>query len=127
MNNFYINNKKFTCFFLFMLWCSCLGFLGCGSLSEMPAEKRVVVSYQSTGEVLGVAKTTLKRLCASGVLDKDDCVDARAAYNEAVGIYKVLGDVAELALDSGDDTAYQSMARRLMALLDIINKYIGES
>ncbi len=110
-----------------MLWCFCLSSLGCGSLSEMPTEKKVVVSYQSTGEVLKVSKTTLRRLCASGVLEKDDCAAAKAAYNEAVGIYKVLGDVAELALDSGDDTAYQSMARRLMTLLDIINKYIGES
>ena len=126
MENFYINNKKFTCFFLFMLLCLCLSSLGCGSLNNMPAEKRVVVSYQATAEILRTSKATLKALCASGALDEEACIGAKRAYDEAVDIYKLLGNVAGLALDSGDDTAYQNMARRLMVLLDILNKYIGD-
>ena len=118
--NFYINNKKFTCFFLFVLWSLSLCSLGC---SSMPWQKQTLVSYQVMGETLKSSKVVLIELCLNGTLSEKDCSEARDAYNQAVDVYKVLGNQAIIAMDIGSDTIYKSMARHLMALLADLAKY----
>jgi hypothetical protein len=123
LKNFYINNKKFTCFFLFVLW-SLFVFssLGCGSI-----QKRTVVTYESIGVTLETAKPTLIALCAGGVLDEGDCIAAREAFNQAVTAYKAMGVAAAIAVDTGDDTQYRDLAMELSELFVILNKYLAAS
>ena len=121
MKNFYINNKKFTCFFLFVLWSLSLSSLGCGS---MPWQKRTVVTYETIGATLEEAKPALIVLCADGTLDKADCIAAREAYNQAVTIYKAMGAAATIAIDTGDDSDYRNLAGELAELFIILNAFL---
>lgn len=99
------------------------GLIGCGTLQDMPTETKVTVTYESMGAVLETALPTLQALCDNGTMNADDCAEAKKAYNEAVAIYKFLGDVAVVAVDTGDDSSYKMMAARLMKLLTQIQAY----
>lgn len=122
--NFYINTKKFTCFFLFVLWSLSLCSLGC---SSMPWQKQTVISYQIMGETLQSSKTVLQELCLTGALSAEDCSTARTTYNQAVDIYKLLGNQALIAIDIGNDSVYKQLAAQLMQLLVILGEYQGGS
>ncbi len=100
-------------------------FIGCGSFGSMPIEKQVVISYEVMGETLKTAKPTMIGLCASGDISAEDCVNARNAYNEAVTLYKMLGEMAIVAVDTGDGSNYQELSLQLMALLTTIQTYTG--
>ena len=121
MKNFYINNKKFTCFFLFVLWSLSLSSLGCGNMSW---QKRTVITYETIGATLEEAKPALQALCLNGVLDEGDCTAAREAYNQAVTAYKAMGVAAVIAIDTGDDTQYRNLAKELSELLIILNEFL---
>ncbi len=100
-------------------------FVGCGSFRSMPPEKQVLLSYEVMGETIQAAKPALMALCASGELSADDCIEARTAYNNAVAIYYSLGEMAKIAINTGDNKDYQGLATELMGLLTVINTYTG--
>jgi hypothetical protein len=85
------------------------------------------MGYEGIGAVLKTAKPILMSFCYDGTLNPDDCVKARSAYNEAVSIYKFLGDIAMVVMDTGDDSSYQMMSVRLVTLITRIQNYAGES
>ncbi len=119
MTNYY--SKKITCFFLLTLLVV-LGSLGCSSMSW---QKRTVFSYDAAGEVLKASKAILKGMCIDGTLNAEDCAAAKKAYNDAVGIYKLLGTTAILAIDTGDPGSYNQMQAQLMELLTQIADFTG--
>ncbi len=97
--------------------------VGCGSFRSMPPEKQVLLSYEVMGETIQTAKPILITLCDTGELSPEDCIEARAAYNNAVTVYYLLGETAKIAIDTGDNTDYQGMAAQLMTLLTMIQTY----
>ncbi|MEE9356239.1 MAG: hypothetical protein V3U75_11670 [Methylococcaceae bacterium] len=101
------------------------GFMGCGTLQDVPTETKVVLTYESMGAVLETALPTLQGLCSTGTMSAEDCIEAKMAYNEAVAIYKFLGDAAILAVDTGDYSSFKIMATRLMKLLNQLQAYGG--
>ncbi len=111
-----------TYFFIIMavLAFSAVGCVGCKS---RPMETKVVLTYSSMGAVIESALPTLKKLCEAKTLSDEECAEAKKAYNEAVAIYKFLGDVAIVAVDTGDDSSYKTMATRLMGLLSQLQSY----
>ena len=125
MKNFYIDTK-FLSLLILMLWSlSLIGSLGCSSIfSNAPREVQVVTAYQSMGATLEEAKPAILNLCATGTLKDADCVKAKAAYNQAVTIYKTMAKAADLAVDTGDDTNLRAKTLRLQELLVIINQFI---
>jgi len=98
-------------------------FTGCGTLQDMPRETKVVLTYESMGAVIGTALPTLQELCKTGAMSAEDCIEAKDLYNEAVSIYKFLGDGAIIAVDTGDESSYKIMAAKLMELLAQIQAY----
>jgi hypothetical protein len=102
------------------------GLLGCGAFRDMPTETKVVMSYEGMGAVLQTSKPILQAFCQDGTINPADCIEARKAYNEAVSIYKFLGDIALVAIDTGNDSSYQMMTTRLMDLLVKIQGYTGD-
>lgn len=122
MKNFYIDTKKFTCFFLLILWSlSVLSPLGC---SSMPWQVKTVVTYQSVGVTMDEAKTAVLAMCKNGTLDQVDCRKAKHAYNQAVTVYKAMGVAADVAMDTGDDLEYRSLALQLSHLLEVVNSFL---
>lgn len=101
------------------------GLIGCGTLQDIPTETKVVLTYESMGAVLETALPALQGLCSTGAMSAEDCIEAKKAYNEAVAIYKFLGEAAILAVDTGDDSSFKMMAARLMKLLNQIQAYGG--
>jgi hypothetical protein len=99
--------------------------IGCGTLQDMPTETKVVLTYESMGAVLETALPTLQGLCSTGAMNAEDCIDAKKVYNEAVSIYKFLGDAAIIAVDTGSDSSFKAMTVRLMKLLTQIQAYVS--
>lgn len=122
MKSFYINNKNLTCFFLLILWCLCLGSLGCGSMSW---QKRTMISYEAAGEVLQASQPILRAMCEDGTLSPEDCIAARKTYNDAVEIYKIMGNAAIIAMDTGEQSVYKDLNIRLMEILGQIAEFTG--
>ena len=120
MNFSLINQKNLPRFLLITLMCISLCSFGCSSMS---AKKQTVLSYEVVGEVLKAAQPTLKSLCSNGILDAEECAEAKDAYNKAVDIYKIMGTVAIIAMDTGDQSAYQVLQVDLMELLTQISKF----
>jgi hypothetical protein len=90
----------------------------------MSWQKRTVITYETIGVTLEEAKPALIVLCADGILDKADCIAAREAYNQAVTVYKTLGVAAMIAIDTGDDTQYRTLALELSELLTVLNRFL---
>lgn len=89
----------------------------------MPWEKKTMVSYQSAGEVLKSAQPTLKTLCADGTFTAEECLESKDAYNAAVSAYKIMGDAAIIAIDTGDQSSYVDLQKNLGKLLADLAKY----
>jgi hypothetical protein len=100
---------------------------GCAGFRDLPTETKVVMSYEGMGAVLETSKPILQAFCQDGTINPGDCIEARKAYNEAVSIYKFLGDIALVAIDTGDDSSYTMMVGRLMDLLIKIQEYTGKN
>lgn len=113
-------NKNLTLFFLFTL-AVVLFSQGCGA----SLQKRTMVSYESAGAVLDNALPVLKGFCIDGTLNSVDCASAKKAYNDAVGIYKLLGTAAIVAIDSGDNGSYLAKKAELAELLTALSKFTG--
>jgi hypothetical protein len=90
----------------------------------MSWQKKTVITYETIGVTLEEAKPALIALCADGILDKADCIAAREAYNQAVTAYRAMGVTAMIALDTGDDTQYRSIALELSELLTVLNRFL---
>ena len=120
------NNLGFICgvgaIVLILIWLVS----GCGMLDRMPPEKQVVMTYTVMGETLNTAKPILISLCKSETMSAEDCKAARMAYNDAVKIYKRLGQYALKAIDKGNSDSYNSLALEFMELLTVIDKYINK-
>jgi len=99
------------------------GLIGCGTLADIPTETKVVLAYESMGAVLETALPALQGLCGTGAMSAEDCIEAKKVYNEAVSIYKFLGDVAIVAVDTGEDSSFKMMSARLMKLLNQLQAY----
>jgi hypothetical protein len=84
-----------------------------------------MISYESAGAVIDSALPILKGMCNDGTLNSTDCAAAKKAYNDAVGIYKLLGTAAIVAIDSGDKGSYLAMQRQLSELLTVLSKFTG--
>jgi hypothetical protein len=84
-----------------------------------------MISYEAAGEVLKTSLPILKAMCADGTLNAGECQDAKKAYDEAVGIYKLLGTTAILAIDTGDPGSYQRMQAQLTELLNQVADFTG--
>jgi hypothetical protein len=95
-----------------------------GGCSSIPKQTQIVITYQSMGIALEEAKPAILALCASGVLNETDCAEAKAAYNQAVTIYKTLGTMSNIAIDTDDDTGFRSLALKLQSMLVVINKFL---
>jgi hypothetical protein len=100
---------------------------GCAGFRDLPTETKVVMSYEGMGAILQTSKPILKAFCADGTLNPGDCIEARKAYNEAVTVYKFLGDIALMAIDTGDGSSYQLMTTRLMDLLIKLQVYTRDN
>ncbi len=123
-----IMSRPYFVIIVFILLFGCfIGEFGCAGLRGLPTETKVLMSYEGMGVVLQTSKPVMMALCADGTIKPDDCVEARKAYNEAVSIYKFLGDIALIAIDTGDDSGYRMMTTRLMDLLIKIQNYTGEN
>jgi hypothetical protein len=83
-----------------------------------------MISYEAAGEVLKTSKATLKTMCDAGAITAEDCAVAREAYNDAVDIYKIMGNTAIIAMDTGDSSVYKDLQVQLMELLNKLAKYI---
>ena len=99
------------------------GLSGCGTLREATVETKTVMSYEAIGATLQVALPTLQELCAAELINTEDCLKAKKVYNEAVAIYKFLGESAVRVVDTSDDSSYQVMALKLVALLTELQAY----
>jgi len=86
-----------------------------------------MVAYEGMGAVLETALPSLKALCNGEVMSAEECEEAKNAYNEAVSIYKFLGDAAIVVVDTGDDSSYRVMSARLMKLLTQLQGYAAAS
>ncbi len=115
-------NKRLNVILLSVLICF---LVGCASTRPTPIETQTLISYEAMGEVLNAAKPILITLCKSGELGRGECMDAMFAYNEAVDLYKFLGNLASDVIDTGEGSNYRVMANQLMGLLVVINKYTG--
>lgn len=102
------------------------GLMGCASFRDMPVEKKTLLSYETMGKVLYTAKPVLIGLCQSGTLDPAQCLEALNAYNKAVRVYKDLGDIVLIVIDTGSDATYRQKALYLMDLLFLVQTYTGE-
>lgn len=119
--NFFMN--KFSPF-LFIMWFSCVCCLGC--IGNMPWQKTALISYQTAGPVLFEAKVSLTGFCESGVLDEEQCAEAKEAYNTAVSVYKLMGNQLIIAMDSGDDSIYQTLSVELSTAIQILTAFVIE-
>ncbi len=97
---------------------------GCSTLGNMSKTKQLVVTYQTMGATLEEAKPAILAYCSNGTLNKADCVKAKAAYNQAVTVYKTLGDAVDSSLVTGDDTRVSSLILQLQGLLVIVNQFL---
>ncbi len=93
-------------------------------MGSVPKEIQILVTYQSMGITLEEAKPAILALCSSGKLTPTDCSKAKMAYNQAVTLYKTLGDAAEIAINTGDDTRVRSLILQLENLLVIVNQFL---
>jgi hypothetical protein len=84
-----------------------------------------MISYEAAGEVLKASLPILKAMCADGTLNADDCAAAKKAYDDAVGIYKLLGTTAIMAIDTGDPGSYNRMQAQLTELLTQLADFTG--
>jgi hypothetical protein len=92
----------------------------------MPWQKTALISYQTAGPVLFEAKVSLKRFCDSGALDDEQCAEAKEAYNTAVSVYKLMGNQLIIAMDSGDDSIYQTLSVELSTAIQILTAFVIE-
>jgi len=122
MNFNLIINKK-TPFLLLIVLFFMSASLGC-SFMKMPWQKKTMVTYEAIGETLNTAKPVLMSLCSTGKVNQADCSEIKAAYNAAVKIYKDLGDVAVLAIDTGDSGLYKNKKQELLVWLEVINNFL---
>lgn len=118
------NNEKLITGLIILTWI-CIALLlnlsiGCGS---MPWQKKAVVSYQSFGATLQTAKQTLFLSCSNGTLNSEDCKQAKAKYNEAVNVYKLMGNKIIILLDTDDEIIYQTMSFELLDLLSQLSVF----
>ncbi len=124
MKNFYINTK-FLPLLLLMLWFISLGgSFGCSSFSNLPREVQIVTAYQSMGATLEEAKPVILAFCANNTLSELDCAEAKRAYNQAVTMYKTLGDAADNAIDTGDQSRVIQLTVQLKTLLMYLNQFL---
>ncbi len=98
-----------------------IGLFGCSSMSTI---KRGIITYQATGAILEEAKPAILSACVTGTLDEADCTDAKKAYNQAVTVYKDLGDATTLAIFTGDNAPVSRLTLQLQNLLIVVNKYL---
>ena len=117
--NFFANTRVFPP--LFVMWFLCVCALGCGS---MPWQKQAIISYQTAGAVLTQSREVLKSHCADGVLDAEECGEAKEAYDFAVDIYKLMGNQVIIALDNSDDSIYKQLMKELSIALEALNKFV---
>ncbi len=115
-------NKILTSCYLFVLIIVISN--GCATLSDMPRDIQIVTAYQSMGATLEEAKPVILALCANSTLDKADCAEAKRAYNQAVTLYKTLGDAADQAIDTGDQTRVRQLTVQLKVLLMYLSPFL---
>lgn len=119
------HTKIISCYFLsLLLSLSLFIFAGCSTIGEMPRVTKLLVSYQTMGATLEDAKPTILALCASGTLEEVDCAKAKKAYNQAVTVYKTLGDAVDSAVITGDDTRVRTLTLQLQNLLIIVSQFL---
>ncbi len=122
MKNFYNYTKILTCYFLFLLWfLLLLPSFGC---SSMPDAIQIVTAYQSMGATLEQAKPAILALCSNNTLNEADCTEAKRAYNQAVTIYKTLGDASEFAVTTGEQERVRQLTVQLKTLLMYLNTFL---
>jgi hypothetical protein len=92
----------------------------------MPWQKTALISYQTAGPVLFEAKVSLTGFCESGVLDEEQCAEAKEAYNTAVAIYKLMGNQLIIAMDNGDGSIYQTLTVELSTAIQILTAFVIE-
>jgi hypothetical protein len=63
-------------------------------------------------------------MCIQKTLTREQCTEAREAYNIAVTVYKEMGVAYSDMVDTGDDTQYRNRAVQLSKLLIILNEYL---
>ncbi len=90
----------------------------------MPWQVKTVVKYQTVGATMDTAKTSILTMCDNGTFTSKECADASAAYNKAVTVYKAMGVAADMAMDTGDDLEYRSLALQLSHLLEVVNSFL---
>ncbi len=90
----------------------------------MPKEVRLVTAYQSMGATLEATKPVILAFCANGTLNEVDCTEAKRAYNQAVTIYKTLGDAADHAVDTGDQAMVIQLTVQLKTLLMYLDQFL---
>ncbi len=123
MKFYFINTKNLPVVLLMLLAALILTIasLGCSSMSTI---KRGIITYQATGAILEEAKPAILTGCVNGTLDEADCADAKKAYNQAVTVYKDLGDATTLAIFTGDNAPVSRLTLQLQNLLIVVNKYL---
>ncbi len=109
---------------MFLLSISLIVSSGCKTIQKMPDATKLVVTYQSMGVTLEEAKPAILALCASGTLKEADCAKAKKAYNQAVTVFKTLGDAVDSAVITGDDTRVRSLTIQLRTLLLSVNSFL---
>ncbi len=85
---------------------------------------RLVTAYQSMGATLEEAKPVILAFCANGTLNDADCTEAKRAYNQAVTLYKVLGNAAVTAVDTGDQAIVIRLTVQLKTLLMYLEHFL---
>ncbi len=98
--------------------------IGCSALSKIPRSTQYAIAYQAMGATLEVAKPVILSMCADGTFDEVDCAKAKKAYNQAVTVYKLLGDAVDSLIVTGDETNVQRLLLQLQALLGVVNEFL---
>ncbi len=99
--------------------------IGGQSPNERAAEELIV--YQGIGETLVATQDSLRQLCHTGTLSQERCKEAKEKYNEAVAVYKRMGDGYLVLIDGRSkdtESVYSDTKAEMMLILNVINSFL---